>query len=90
MFDDSNRNNLANIKSGLNLQLLDANLKDKRNADKLAFYKEADADSLKRGELLRNDPYYKDSTSNTPNAIQTDTGNLYSSASYSGRRVETF
>ncbi len=77
-------NNLANIKSGLNLQLPEANLKDERNADKLAFYKEADADSLKRDELLRNDPYYKDSTSNRQNTILTDTGNLYTSSSYSG------
>lgn len=77
--------NLANIKSGLNLQLPDANLKDEKNADKLAFYKEADADSLKREELLRNDPYYKDSIPRRQNTLQSDTGNLYTSAApYSG------
>jgi conjugative transposon TraM protein len=47
--------------AGLNLQLPNANLKNDKNEDKLSFYKEADADSLKRAELLRNDPYYKDS-----------------------------
>lgn len=52
---------IAKTKPGLNLQLPDANLKDERNLDKLSFYKEADADSLKREEILRNDPYYKDS-----------------------------
>lgn len=54
---------IAKTKPGLNLQLPDANLKDERNLDKLSFYKEADADSLKREEILRNDPYYKDSIS---------------------------
>lgn len=49
--------------AGLNLQLPDANLKDDKSADKLSFYKHADADLLKREELLRNDPYYKDSMS---------------------------
>lgn len=52
---------LANQHNGLNLKLPDANLKEDKNADKLSFYKEATADSLKRDELLRNDPYYKDS-----------------------------
>ena len=38
-----NKNNsLAENKQGLNLQLPDANLKDDKNADKLAFYNEAD------------------------------------------------
>lgn len=46
---------------GLNMQLPDAKLKDEQLFDKLSFYKAADADSLKRAELLRNDPYYKDS-----------------------------
>jgi conjugative transposon TraM protein len=54
---------IAKTTPGLNLQLPDANLKDERNLDKLSFYKEADADSLKREEILRNDPYYKDSIS---------------------------
>lgn len=68
--------NLAENKQGLNLQLPDANLKDDKNADKLAFYNEADADSLKREEHLRNDPYYKDSISIMQHSILPDTGNL--------------
>ncbi len=77
--------NLAENKQGLNLQLPDANLKDDKNADKLAFYNEADADSLKREENLRNDPYYKDSLSSMQNLIIPDTGNLLVTApSYSG------
>lgn len=52
---------IAQVKPGLNLQLPDAQLKDEKQLDKLSFYKEADADSIKREELLRNDPYYKDS-----------------------------
>ncbi len=77
--------NLAENKQGLNLQLPDANLKDDKNADKLAFYNEADADSLKREEHLRNDPYYKDSLSARQNLIIPDTGNLLVTApSYKG------
>src|ERR1035437_10284590 len=78
---DTESKNQANIKNGLNLQLPDANLKDDKNEDKLAFYKEADADSLKREELLRNDPYYKDSIIKRQNTILPDTGNLYTSFS---------
>ncbi len=79
------KNNLADNNKGLNLQLPDANLKDDKNADKLSFYNEADADSLKRDELLRNDPYYKDSIINRRNTLMSDTGNLLSTAPlYSG------
>ena len=79
------KNNLADTNKGLNLQLPDANLKDDKNADKLSFYNEADADSLKRDELLRNDPYYKDSIINRRNTLMSDTGNLLSTAPlYSG------
>ncbi len=46
---------------GLNLQLPNANIKSDENEDKLAFYTEADQESLKRAELLKYDPYYKDS-----------------------------
>ncbi|MEO8172836.1 MAG: conjugative transposon protein TraM [Sediminibacterium sp.] len=52
------------IKPGLNLQLPDAQLKDEKQLDKLSFYKEADEDSIRREEILRNDPYYKDSVVN--------------------------
>lgn len=79
------KNNLADNNKGLNLQLPDANLKDDKNADKLSFYNEANADSLKRDELLRNDPYYKDSITSRRNTIMSDTGNLLSTAPlYSG------
>ena len=79
------KNNLADNNKGLNLQLPDANLKDDKNADKLSFYIEADADSLKRDELLRNDPYYKDSMISRRNTLMSDTGNLLSTAPlYSG------
>jgi conjugative transposon TraM protein len=67
--------NTANT-AGLNLQLPDANLKNDKNADKLSFYNEANADSLKREELLRNDPYYKDSIIGRRNTILSDTGYL--------------
>ena len=79
------KNNLADTNKGLNLQLPDANLKDDKNADKLSFYNEADADSLKRDELLRNDPYYKDSIANRQNTVLSDTGNMLSTTPmYSG------
>lgn len=81
---DGSRNNTAN-NTGLNLQLPNANLKDDKNADKLSFYNEADADSLKREELLRNDPYYKDSILGKQDALLTDTSfHISSSPLYSG------
>jgi conjugative transposon TraM protein len=55
--NDADKNKVT----GLNLQLPNASLKSDRNEDKLSFYMEADADSLKRVELLRSDPFYKDS-----------------------------
>ena len=45
--------------AGLNLQLPDASLKDDKNADKLSFYKDAEAGAAKRLEAMRNDPNYK-------------------------------
>lgn len=81
---DGSRNNTAN-NTGLNLQLPNANLKDDKNADKLSFYNKADADSLKREELLRNDPYYKDSILSKQDALLTDTSfHISSSPLYSG------
>ena len=68
--------NQSNTNAGLNLQLPNANLKDDKNEDKLSFYKEADADSLKREELLRNDPYYKDSILVKHTPLMEETGNL--------------
>lgn len=81
---DGSKNTAANT-TGLNLQLPNANLKDDKNADKLSFYNEADADSLKREELLRNDPYYKDSNSDKQDVFLGDTSFQVSSAPvYSG------
>lgn len=78
-------NNISANNSGLNLQLPNANLKDEKNADKLSFYNEADAYSLKREELLRNDPYYKDSILGKQDALLTDTSfHISSSPLYSG------
>ena len=73
----SESKNSENNKTGLNLQLPDANLKDDKNEDKLSFYKEADADSLKREEILHNDPYYKDSISDKQNTFMPSTENIY-------------
>ncbi|MEO8417051.1 MAG: conjugative transposon protein TraM [Ginsengibacter sp.] len=74
----------SNIIAGLNLQLPNANLKDEKNADKLSFYKEADADSLKREELLRNDPYYKDSILAKQTTLMDATANLNNQTSTVG------
>lgn len=54
---------------GLNLELPDANIPEDKNADKLSFYKEADNDSLKKEEMLRNDPYYQDKSSPIDNTL---------------------
>ena len=72
----SSKDNLANNSKGLNLQLPDAIIKDDKNANKLSFYNEADADSLKRAELLRNDPYYNDSVISRGNTIMSANVNL--------------
>ena len=68
--------NAAEMNKGLNLQLPDAHFREDSTADKLAFYNQADADSLKRAELLRNDPYYKDSIGSRQNLLLPDTGNF--------------
>ena len=44
---------------GLNLNLPDANLKEDKLSDKLSFYDKAERDSLKLGEWMRSDPYYR-------------------------------
>ena len=49
--------------TGLNLQLPDAQLKNDKSSYKFSFYSEADKDSIKHQEELRNDPYYHDDTS---------------------------
>lgn len=74
----NSKKNLTDNSKGLNLQLPDANLKDDKNSDKLAFYTAADADSSKREELLLNDPYYKDSILKRVHSVLSDTGSLVS------------
>lgn len=44
--------------AGLNMNLPDARLKENKTWDKLSFYEQADKDSAKYKEQLRNDPYY--------------------------------
>ncbi len=46
---------------GFNMQLPGANLKDDKPLDKLSYYEKAASDSAKLQELMRNDPYYKQS-----------------------------
>jgi hypothetical protein len=46
-----------------------------------SFYEEADADSLKREDLLRNDPYYRDSILAKQTTLMDATGNLNNQAS---------
>jgi conjugative transposon TraM protein len=48
---------------GLNLQLPNANLKDDKMADKMSFYDQADKDSIKLAEEMRNDPYFRNQDS---------------------------
>ncbi len=72
---ESKKNEINN--TGLNLQLPDANLRNDKNADKLSFYKEADANSLKQQEVLSNDPYYKDSMGQKQNTLLSSTESLY-------------
>ena len=69
---------------GLNLELPDANLKEDKSLDKLSFYEQADKDSLKMEEFMRNDPYFKKDTvppMTFPNELEeltTVTANKYS------------
>src|SRR5438309_12040795 len=67
-------------KSGLNMQLPDARLKENKSWNKLSFYEQADRDSVKYREALKNDPYYrtdgKDSVSTLP--VNTYTPSAYS------------
>ena len=56
----------ATTHTGLNLQLPEATLKENKDADKLSFYNDADADAMKRQESMRNDPYYKSDSTVAP------------------------
>ncbi|MBI3137222.1 MAG: conjugative transposon protein TraM [Sphingobacteriales bacterium] len=49
----------AEGEKGLNPDLPGARLKGEENMDKLSFYEQAEKDSAKMEELMRNDPYYQ-------------------------------
>ena len=72
------------VKTGLNTQLPDANLKAGSPIDKLSFYRAADADSVKRENLLRMDPNYKDTGSSLKLAQY-----HHSSSSFSESRIQS-
>ncbi|HNU47255.1 MAG TPA: conjugative transposon protein TraM [Bacteroidia bacterium] len=58
--------------AGLNLNLPDAKLNDS-DGDKLSFYEQADKDSLKLMEQMRNDPFYlssQDTSTSSLNEVQ--------------------
>lgn len=74
------KNEDVKTSAGLNLQLPDAKLKDERNFDKLSFYNQAEKDSLKNEEALKNDPNYKDTGMNVMQMIhQPESNNLITS-----------
>lgn len=47
---------------GFNMQLPGAHLKDDKPLDKLSYYEQAAADSLKLAQQIKNDPYYQAQT----------------------------
>lgn len=49
----------AEVKKGFNINLPDANLKDDKPMDKMSYYDQAQLDSIKFQELIKNDPNYK-------------------------------
>lgn len=49
----------AQTPAGFNFNLPEAYLEDKPALDKLGFYEQAEKDSLRLAELIRNDPYYQ-------------------------------
>src|SRR4051812_47885404 len=60
----------ASATNGLNMQLPNAKLKENKSWNKLSFYEQADRDSARYREAMKNDPYYrtdgKDSLSALP------------------------
>ncbi|MBC7886665.1 MAG: conjugative transposon protein TraM [Ferruginibacter sp.] len=48
----------GNTKTGLNLELPGANLKEDKAVDKLGYYEKAASDSARLRELMKNDPYF--------------------------------
>ncbi|MES1216909.1 MAG: conjugative transposon protein TraM [Bacteroidota bacterium] len=57
---------------GLNLQLPDAKFRDDKAMNKLGYYDKAAHDSVKREELVRNDPYHKIKTLAMPDSSSAD------------------
>jgi len=49
----------AAVKKGFNINLPDANLKNGKTMDKMSYYEQAQLDSIKFRELVKNDPNYK-------------------------------
>ena len=46
----------ASAKKGFNINLPDANLKDDKPMDKMSYYNQAQLDSIKFQEMVKNDP----------------------------------
>ena len=68
--------------TGLNLQLPDARLKDETSLNKLSYYKKADADSIKRAEQIRNDPFFKPEVLTTTDTTFTEVADTTSGKIY--------
>ncbi len=49
----------ASAKKGFNINLPDANLKDDKPMDKMSYYNQAQLDSIKFQEMVKNDPNYR-------------------------------
>ncbi|RKD15091.1 conjugative transposon protein TraM [Pelobium manganitolerans] len=49
----------ASVKKGFNINLPDANLKDDKPMDKMSYYNQAQLDSIKFQEMVKNDPNYR-------------------------------
>ncbi|MBN8833716.1 MAG: conjugative transposon protein TraM [Niastella sp. SCN 39-18] len=50
----------ASAKKGFNINLPDANLKEDKSMDKMSYYNQAQLDSVKFQEMIKNDPNYRD------------------------------
>ena len=69
--------NAQNVQKGFNMQLPGAHLKDDKPQDKLSYYQQASADSLKLQQQIKNDPYYQvQGTADTPARILAGAGSL--------------
>lgn len=49
----------SEVNKGFNINLPDANLKDDKQMDKMSYYDQAQLDSIKFQELIKNDPNYR-------------------------------